>query len=80
MKGNGNRIYMMVKEYLDGKMVLFIKVSIRIIKEVVLNYNKILEKLVTFVHTSILLRTIKQNKECSGFRHIVNQLEYNPSI
>ena len=35
MKGNGSRIYLMVKEYIDGKMVQFIKVSIRIIKEMV---------------------------------------------
>ena len=32
MKGNGNRVYVMVKEYIDGKMVLFIKVSLRMIE------------------------------------------------
>ena len=35
MKGNGSRIYLMVKEYIDGKMVKFLKVSGRIIKEMV---------------------------------------------
>ena len=34
MKCNGSRIYLMVKEYIDGKMVQFIKVSGRIIKEI----------------------------------------------